>query len=136
MAITTLRLPCKPHLAKNTSTILKGRTPVATFDGRNNPTTFSVKLGTLGEDRPIYIQHHTPERPAVKDPEDYLISLETTETLDINRSMGQTFGPHWDIRLKDYGFVLEPNGDWRLYVPAGEFGLDSSLLLVTLYPIL
>ena len=135
MTLTTLRLPCQPHPAENICTILKGRTPVGSFDGRNNFGTYTLNLGTLGENRPVYVQFHVPERPDNKNPADYLITLETTEKLDINRSKAETFGPKWTVPLATYGFTPETNGDWRLFIPESELSPDSCLLYITLHPI-
>ena len=135
MATTKLRLPCKPDRADRICSIITGNKVVDTFDAKISPATRFARLGTLGEDRPIYIQYHIPERPAVKDPADFLLTLETTETLDINRSKAETFGPYWSVPLATYGFTLEPNGDWRLFIPESELSPDSCLLYITLHPI-
>ena len=134
MALTKIRLPCLPDVTDHICSIIKGNNGVETFDKNISPAARYSRLGTLGEDRPIYIQYHTPSRPNFKDPQDWLLTLETTETLDINRSKAQTFGPHWTVPLATYGFTLEPNGDWLLFIPESELNLESNLLLVTLYP--
>ena len=134
MAITHLRLPCKPDRTNRICTVLAGRKVIETFDGTVSPSTRYTRIGTIGEDQPIFIQYHVPERPVLKDPHDFLLTLETTETLDINRSKAETFGSHWTVPLATYGFTLEANGDWLLFIPEKELALDGCLLLVTLQP--
>jgi len=135
MTITNLRLPCQPDRTDRICTVLKGRNPIDTFDGKTNPSTRYVNVGTIGEDRPIYIQFHIPERPQVKNPNDFVLSLETTEALDINKCEGATFGPHWTVPLATYGFIPDGPNDWRLIIPEGEFTPDAGLLFLTLRPI-
>ena len=134
MAITKLRLPCKPDLTDHICSIIKGNKVVDTFDKNISPSTRFTRLGTIGEEQPIYVQYHMPSRPNFKDTQDYLLTLESSEKLDINRSMAQTFGPHWTVPLATYGFTLEPNGDWLLFIPESELSLESCLILVTLHP--
>ena len=135
MATTNLRLPCQPDRADRICTVLKGRNPIDSFDGRSNPATRSVSVGTIGTDRPIYVQFHVPSRPDSKNTSDFVLSLDTFEPLDINRSKGETFGIHWTVPLATYGFIPDGPNDWRLVIPEGEFTPDSCLLFLTIKPL-